>query len=367
MSYSSHGECISVGVKAHVLYSRILKEETFWGLLNCDSVAEITDQLKNTEGYGPHLETLPPREIHRHDLEYALKASLLTEANGFLLYFNGTRDMFFRAWVAWYEAENLKNIFRHVMSDNTDRERLRRRLFLIPGTALSYDALLMARNFGEIGEALRGTVFYRVLIEPLKRLVTGEEKSLFPLEMAVDTLVENALYKAMMRLESSARRLLMPIFGARIDLLNTYIIYRALTFYHMSPEETLNRLLPVRHKIQLSQLRRLCRSGTLAEALEILEETSPAYAAIFKNSLQQPEPQLALERNINRFLYLQALRVYRTGAPGFHTAISYFLLREFEIKDLIKIIEDVRYDYDRRHAVSYLTRPILSGGDVSWQ
>lgn len=356
-----------MGVKAHVLYSRILKEETFWGLLSCDSVAEITDQLKSTEGYGPHLETLPPREIHRHDLEYALKTSLLTEANSFLLHFNGTRDAFFRAWVAWYEAENLKNIFRHVMSGNTDRERLRRRLFQIPGTNLSYDALLMARNFGEIGEALRGSVFYRVLIEPLKRLVTGEEKSLFPLEMAVDNLVENVLHKSMLRLENAERRLLMPIFGARIDLLNIYVIYRALTFYHMSPEETLNRILPVRHKIQLSLLRRLCRSETFEASLEILEEISPAYAGIFKNSLQQPEPQLALERNINRFLYLQSLRVYRTGSPGFHTAISYFLLREFEIKDLIKIIEDVRYDYDRRHALSYLTRPILSGGDVSWQ
>lgn len=356
-----------MGVKAHVLFSRILKEETYWGLLNCDSVAEIADQLKSTEGYALHLETLPPREVRRYDLEYALKASLLAEANSFLLHFNGARDTFFRAWVAWYEAENLKNIFRHIMSGNTDREKLRRRLFHIPGTALSYDALVMARNFAELGEALRGSVFHRVLVEPLRRLVTGEETTLFPLEMAVDTLVENILYRAMFRLEKGERLLLMPIFGARIDLLNVYTIYRAILFYHMPPEETLNRLLPVRHKIQLGLLRRLCRCETFDQALEMLEEVSPAYATVFRNSQQQPEPQLALERNINRFLYQQALRVCRGGAPGFHTAISYFLLREFEIKDLIRIIEDVRYDYDRRHAISYLTKPILPGGDVSWQ
>ena len=47
--------------------------------------------------------------------------------------------------------------------------------------------------------------------------------------------------------------------------------------------------------------------------------------------------------------------------------MSYFVIKEFEIQDLIHIIEDVRYGYDRRHAAVYLIKPILMGGETEWQ
>ena len=33
MSWSSGGECMAVGVKAHVLYSRLLTDDDYWDLL----------------------------------------------------------------------------------------------------------------------------------------------------------------------------------------------------------------------------------------------------------------------------------------------------------------------------------------------
>lgn len=366
MSYASLGECLSIGVKARVLYSRLLSESDYWLLLGSDTVGEIAAKLRMKEAYRESIALLP-QEVHRYDLEAAVKMSLLAQANTFLIHFSNPRDVFFRAWISWYESENLKSVFRHIAAGRTDRDALRRRLYVIPGTKISYDNVLAARNFAELAEALRGTAFGKVLAEPLKRLVTGEEDSLFPLEMACDSFVELLLYRMMKKLEQHEREALVPIFGTRIDLLNIYILYRSLAFYNMTPEETLNRLLPVRHKISLKFLREAVRARTVDALKSFLTENFPAYASILTDSLEQDEPHLAMERNIKRRINEQALRVYGSGSPGFHTAMSYFVIKEYEIEDLIHIIEDVRYGYDRKHAAVYLIKKILTGGEMGWR
>ena len=367
MLSSSSGECISVGVKAHVLYSRMLRDEEFFALFHCDSVAEIVDQLRNIEGYSSRLERLSPGEVNRHDVEAVLKTRLLFDANTFLIHFNGPRDVFFRRWVALYEAKNLKTIFRNLLNQNTNKENLRKRLYPIPGTTLEYEKILLARNFSEMAEAFSGTPYYKVLLEPLKRIATGEERTLFPLEMALDIFVENNLHKAMKLLSSMEQRLLSPFFSSRVDLLNLYTVYRSIVFYKMPHEEILNRLLQVRYRLQLPQLKLLARAADSADFVDVLQSVAPCYAPIFEGVDKYPSPQLVLEKNINRYLYTQALKIYRSSAPHFHTAIACFLLLEFEIKDLIKIIENVRYGFERKEAVAYLIRPILVGGDILWQ
>lgn len=367
MLSSSSGECISVGVKAHVLYSRMLRDEEFLALFHCDSVAEIVDQLRNIDGYSSHLQVLSSSEINRHDVEAALKTRLLFDANTFLIHFNGVRDVFFRRWVALYEAKNLKTIFRNLLNQNQNKENLRKRLYPIPGTTIDYERILLARNFSEIQEAFHASPYYKVLLEPLKRIATGEEKTLFALEMALDIFVENNLHKAMKLLTSMEQRLLSPFFGSRVDLLNLYTVYRSVVFYKMPAEEILNRLLNVRYRLQLPQLKLLARATDSADLIEILQNVAPYYGHLFDGLDKLPAPELVLEKNINRYLYTQALKIYRSSAPHFHTAIACFLLLEFEIKDLIKIIENVRYGFERKEAMAYLARPILFGGDSLWQ
>lgn len=362
MSYSSHGETISVGVKARVLFSRLLTTEEYWSLLGSDTVAEVAQKLRNTS-YEASLSTLPA-DPHRFDIEAAIKTDLLKEAAGFLIHLSDPRDRFFRAWARWHEAENLKSIFRHIAAGRQDRDELRRRLYAIDFSKISYENILSARDYPELSDALRGSPYFSVVEDPLKRLAAGEEHSLFPLEMALDSFVELSLFKAMQKLERDERNRLAPIFGSRIDLYNLYILYRAETFYSMTPEETLNRLLPVRHKIGLNFFREAVRAESIEQVVEMLKTSFPAYAELMIGALAEDEPQLTLERDINRYLFVQAARVFGSGSPGFHTAMGYFVLKEAEISDIIRIVEDVRYGYDRQKAAKFLTRPIASGGDA---
>lgn len=364
MSYSSRGERLSVGVKAHVLYSRLLSNDAYWMLLGSDSVTEVAQKLRSTS-YGEAL-TMLPADPRRYDVEAAIKTVAAKEAANFLIHLSDPRDRFFKAWICWNEAGSLKSIFRYIAAGRTDRDELRRRIYIMKNSTVSYDNLMSARDFSELSDALRGSAYYRVLEDPLKRLATGEETMLFPLEMALDSFIELSLSKAMKKLEPNERKMLLPIFGARVDLYNLYMLYRALTFYSMTPEETLNRLLPERYKVSLVFLRSAVRAESIEDIADMMKESFPKYAQMLLGALKGDEPQLALERNIKRFIYMEAVRVFGSGPPDFHTAMSYFILKESEISDIIRIIECVRYGYDRRKAAEYLIRPIISGGETEW-
>jgi V/A-type H+-transporting ATPase subunit C len=366
LSFSSLGERVSIGVKARVLYSRLLTSNDYWSLLESETVTEVVGKLRST-AYGDFLSTLP-EEPHRHEIEEAVKSSLINQAENFIIHFSSPRDRFFHAWFACYEAENLKSIFRYIRAGRTsERDDLRRRLYSIKTSKVSFENVLLAKNFSEVADALRGTRFYRVLKDPLSRLSTGEERSLFPLEMALDSFVEITLFKALKKLDPSEREMLLPIFGTRIDLYNIYLLYRSMVFYDMTPEETLNRLLPARYRVSLAILREAARLKSYEDMIEKMKERFPVYAQLLVDAVGDAAPQLALERNIKRYIYMQAKKVFNSAPPGFHTAMSYFVMRNFEIGDIIHVIEVVRYGYDRWKAAAYLVTPVVLGGEIEWQ
>lgn len=362
---SSNGPAIALGAKAHVLYSRLLKADEYWALLGLKSTEEIAAFLRITAGYKNQMETMLPQRVHRITLENAVRSSILAEANSFLYYLRGPHRKFFLDWLSWYEAGQVKSIFRWLHSKRLDRDTLRQYLFHVPGSKLPYEAMLACRDYSDMLQTLHGTKYFSVLHEPVRRIVGGE-KSHFSLELAIDNMVETNVYNDIMELSPSEREYLRPIFGTRADLTNLYHLHRCLWYYNMSIEETLTRMLPVRYKVTPRHLRLIASAPTWDDRIAVMERFFPAYGKIFREAIGQDDQELALETGLKRFNYNQAFMILRKGSPGFHTAIAYFLLKDHEVGDIIRIIEDVRYDYDRRSAARYLTRPIIDGGGPAW-
>jgi V/A-type H+-transporting ATPase subunit C len=57
----------------------------------------------------------------------------------------------------------------------------------------------------------------------------------------------------------------------------------------------------------------------------------------------------------------------RKGFPSFDALGAYLYLRYEEVSDIKMIIEDIRYDYNRREAAYFLGRPLLIGGVAPWR
>lgn len=360
MSLVALGEQTAIGARTRVLFSRLLNDREYWELLHCDSVGEILKFLKETTGYADELADLPG-ETHRSELETRLEGIPFLEARSFYLSVTGPRRAWLDAWLDLYEAETLKRILRKIFSGHGKAALIENRFLHVPGSRLPQKNLLAADSFDHMLDALKDTPWFRTLREPLD---SARQKggTLFPAEMAMDTRALTELIKASRALSHSGQNSLADLFGTVADLLNLSWTIRGIQYFQMGFEEMVNRLLPLRHRIAFDTLRRLGRCRNLEALWELLGETP--YADIFG-----PHPivdSMTLEKRIRRHLRKKALSVYRTGTPSFSTVGAYLFLHKQEIDDLKMIVEDVRYDYNRRDGALFLARPLLTGGETPW-
>ena len=361
-AFFSLGERTAVGAKAHVLYSRLLKDEEMWALMACDDVPEIAVHLGRTSGYAEALSTLVPAGINRLQLEDRLKLIPPRRAGSFLPYLTGPRRRLLLDWIERTQAAALKKALRFVMTRHGDRETLRARIAELPFQSLPFDLLLSSRDFIDFSDALRGTRYFVPLQEPLNRLAGGAV-NLFPAEAAIDTTVIVSLYRSAEALPPGERGGVLKILGSQVDLLNLSWVYRSLRYFDLTPEERIARLLPCRYRLGTTALRRLARAADLDDFWSVLKSTP--YGPAFEDS--PPTEEMAMERDMRRFVRNTALNVFRGGRPDFSTMLAFLTLLESEVTDLTTLIEDVRYDYDRRHAALFLARPLIPGGEVRWQ
>ncbi|MDO9508666.1 MAG: V-type ATPase subunit [Thermovirgaceae bacterium] len=360
MTLVALGEETAAGTRARTLFSRLLSDRDYWELLDCDSVDEILERLKNTEGYARTLAALSSG-IHRSELETHLEGIPFVEARRFLTSVTASRRDWLEAWLGLYDAETLNRVLRKIFSGHEGASGLEQRFHRVPGSSLPEKDLLAADNFDQILEALRGTPWFRVLQEPLKAALR-EGGNLFSAEMAVDALTLTRLVRTSRALTHSGKGSLSDLFGTLADLQNISWTIRGLHYFGMGFEEMINRLLPLRHRLSFDTLRRLGRSKGLDELWDHLGRTP--YAAVFG-----PHPitdSMALEKLIKNHLWNKALSILRKGTPSFPALGAYLFLHDQEIRDIKMIIEDVRYDFNRRDAALFLARPLIRGGETSW-
>ena len=85
-------------------------------------------------------------------------------------------------------------------------------------------------------------------------------------------------------------------------------------------------------------------------------------------NLSQIFSEIPLKRKTENSLLIISVQLLKRhtseGPPGFTRRIH---MKSHELDDIIRVNDDVRYDYDRSQAADYLIRPIISGGEPKWQ
>jgi len=364
---TKNAKIISMAVRAHARYSYMLSAEEYWKMLNLKTIAEITEFLKGTQAYGKPLQKLTPSTTHRTMLENNLRSMLFFEEEHFL---NNLEDegqyKFFLSMMRRFESDHLKNIFRRIRTHELGREALYAFLKHVPGSDVPYSRLIACGSYEELLGCLKDTVYYEVLKEPVGKLIYGETDSLFETETAIDHYVEAGVFNTLKLLDKTTQDYLLPLFGARVDVYNLYNLHRCVLYYNMTPDEVMKALLPIYYRIKPEDLRAMAEGKTKEERIEILKKRFAVYSKPFEIAASHSNNEFILETQLLRNSYNACLKVFKSGNPGFHTVISYFMMKLHEMRDLVRIIEAVRYAIEPAKAAQYLIRPVLDGGASKW-
>jgi len=342
----------AVNTKIKTLEGEFLTTKNYKSILDQKSVAEAARYLKNETVYKEVLQNIDINQVHRAFLESLVKQKMLLNIDKIIHYFNGSYKRFINTLYAKYEIEELKAIARAVYN-GMDTKPYRNSVFIGKYSKVDEERVFNAKYIRDIIEAFEGTAFYRYL-QPL--LDNNIKENLFRFEMVLDASYYEILQKEWEKLDKHDIEVLQKGQGIMADLLNIQWIYRGIKFYHLSPEELLNYTIHLGYRLSKDFIKQLCYSKDLDEFYQRTSQTR--YSFLFKND---ETTDIFMERRLERHMYFELKSVERDNPMTIITTFAYIKFMEIEVRDIISMIEMIRYGMPEDEAARYLIRT-LNGG-----
>lgn len=341
---------LAINTKISALYGKLLKEEDYKKIISLKNPSEIAAYLKNNTAYGEFFRDKDPAAMHRTEIEQILKSGLINYMDKVIHYFSGEYRNFIKCFYMKYEITDLKRAARLIHIDKDFKALKDNLIFAGKYKYIDMDKVIKARSISELIEALRDTIYYP-FIKNLKDEETG--KSLYRFEMSIDKAYFYILENSTKYLSREDRDVFYSIVGSVIDMLNLRWIYRGKKYYKITPEELFNYTVTRGYRFNYRKIKEFCYCSSINEFLEMVKETP--YGFMFKGC---PSDDIFIERRTNRYIYFKMKRTKQRYNPDLSVLLAYLELIEFEIRDIISMIENVRYDTDYVEAAKYLIKAI---------
>lgn len=336
----------AIQAKSKSMERDLLKDEDFIKLLEAPDYQTALDYLAAETVYGQLIDSKNTYAIE--DVEALLKQYLFKQYEKLFHYFVGEDRKFYKILFMRFEIENLKVFLRmlirkEALSNISDHIIAPKQFGKLPYTALGE-----ARSLEDLISALEGTE-YQKIIQMFKD--EEEDKLMFYLEMNLDRLYFTKLYKQVKRLDLDNKRAVGEIVGRNIDMLNLQWIYRGRRFYKISQEELVNYSLPGGKHFKFADLKDMIYRENLHDVETIIRQS--AYGSLFEDT---PNFEIFLERSMERYVY-GYINMLRLSYPmTLVEPMRYMHYLEYEIRDLITLLETKRYNISTEEARQFLVR-----------
>lgn len=336
----------AINTKTRVLKSRLLKDQDYINLMQMENVEEQVNYLKNNTVYGEVLEDIDDFNWDIQQIEIHLKRYLIYQMEKIIKYFTREYKEFYQTLLLRYEIEDLKQYLRAL---ERKEEVPKVACFFFKHSTFDCNKLSKITNIGEFIDGLKGTIYYDILA-PYKE--EEDPRTTFYMEMNLDRLYFNRLKAKSEKLNKADRKVFEQILGENVDLLNIEWIYRGIKFYNLLPEELINYVLPHGLEFKYKDLKKMCYSD-----IDTLKEIvlNSKYSFLFDT---KKDVELFMERRIERYLYFKFKKLFRKGHMNILITIAFFHLLEFEIRDIISMLEAKRYGFTLEDTINYLVKNV---------
>ena len=333
----------SVSAKIRAMARALLTQNDYKQLLSKNSVREIAAYLKSNTSYASVLHDVLETDIHRSRLESLLRLSSMEEFSRLIGFTSGDNKKFLRIFIIGYEIELIKLMIRTVnremklsinVSDYYEKHM-----------TIDVDKLFAAQNFVGVIESLKDTQYEKVLSPFLKGT---DYLNIFNIEMTLDVYYYKVAWSLKDKLlKGEDKALVADTLGREIDLLNLMFIIRSKRYYQTSKEYMYAFILPIRYKLTEKQIKLILEAPTVEQSMELIETT--AYKGIFKN-----DPGRYMEEEYHRYNYHNQYKNFRQNPYTIGALIGYMHIKELEIRNLVMIIEGIRYNQEKEIIEKYL-------------
>ncbi len=330
------------------MISELLSSQQKRSLITSPNLEDAVRQLDSTT-YGAELVALPKEGMALLPVEKAFERNLVNAYDRVIRSLDGPPRVLVERMLNRFEVDNLKAILRGVVAGSSPEEVRRNLLPLGRRSQLPLDDLLAARSVAEVIDSLGNLHYARTLRDALERY--ERERSLFPLEVALDLDYYRHLWSAVEALSPSDRAVASRMMGIRYDVINVDWMLRYKAIYHLSPEEIFNYTLPHGHRIDDEIMH---RAGRAYDLPGLVGELPDPYRRLLQPLTKEAANIWQLEVVLNRYWCHQA-KAALAGYPfQIGVILAYLFLKEAEIHDLKAILEGKRYSRSPDEIAAFL-------------
>lgn len=324
------------------LYADLLSSDDWESLIEAADYDAVLELLASSP-YGQYLridggEPLSSRRLTPRRTVYQIRHHLIDVYTKLIrLAPKPAKDVLARLW-RHYEVDNVKAALRGNEAGASWHQVLH--LLYPMDRHIDVDTarlqeIVEAPDIERAIESLRGTPYYDVLSYALVRY--RQERTLFPLEVALDLGYRRSLWEAINRLSGLDHEMALRTVGNILDGDNLLWAIRYRVYHNLSEQEIINYTLAFGYLVKDRDIRAIARGSDIADVVyRIYPEFRHQLEGV---DLSSGEGLLRLERALLERSLAECRRVFLATPFQIGIPLGYVWLSEYEIRDLTVIIE----------------------------
>ena len=335
----------AVLAKAHAMYGKRITQENYNDMLNCRSLGELVNYLKTRTCFSSDFDALPTN-IDSAQIEEILKMSLLKKSEKLCEYQLSAGENFYRYFVVQNDIRQIMIMIRLLIIGKPERYLASLPPFFNSRTEIDLYELAKVRSYSDLLKALDHTEYQKIL--------KGFRENYA--EDGVFVLIENALNKYRFSFliksikHSKDRRKKNEIYELvkyRLDMYTLTSAYRLLSLD--SPNKIFVRDFAVSDCTNLTE-KNLQAISEAKKAMDIIDIISDSY---YKKDFSKVDFKY-IENATRNMMVNRQLKGFRYYTNPTAVMLCYLFLAENEVRNIIHIVEAIKYNIPAEKASSVL-------------
>lgn len=322
----------SINAKLKGMYAKRLKDDDLQDLAKQNNLKSAVAILKNKSS---SLNVLS-EDADREQIEKVLNGEIIYDIEKIVKYLDKNDTQIFNLLISKYEIRCIKKAIKLLYSKNEYDENIK----IWTNTIFTdLKGLESIKSIDEFLKIINNTKYKKILKKYFENKNT--EYSIFEIENELDKMYLKSIYNS-----AGNNKNLKKMIGAKIDFTNILWIYRMKKYYNFSEDKIEKSIIDINYALKKNQILSLVKAKNIEELNEILKKT--VYSNIATDDIYE------LECNMKKYLHGLYIKNFKSNLLSINCIYSYLNLVELENKDIISIIEAVRYGIDKEKLLKKL-------------
>lgn len=333
MANNTDNDALTAKVRA--MYGRCLSQQNYRELIHKQTVSEVAAYLKQQTDYAVLLRDVNESLVHRGKLEELLRGDLFDDYLSIFHFVGQQEKAFYRFFIMRLEMNEVLTCVRLIVADRAGEYVFGLPSFFAKHASFDLYELAKVKDYDGLLRLLKPTPYGELLRK--YNPAEGGKIDAVRLEIELSGMYFSQILKSVEKtFAGETEREVHESFGMQIDLSNMIDIIRLKRYFNAKSDYIRTLLLPFYFKARRRELDEMMEAPDAAAAWKIAEGTY--YGRSFRKYnfefVDQYEQQILY--SFHKHLFITSM-----SAPVVVTA--YLKLKEYEIQNIIHVIEGIRY------------------------